>query len=145
MKNGSIIIKYIFIITHVLVIFSIIWFLLGHIWIFKKAIDLKYTTTSCVTNAPRASAIILIFEYCVGLCYLWFCMWNNPSVLHWFQQIIQSRLNHFTSDNSKTKRCIFLILDVLFKDNIPRLAVLDNDDLSNDEMNQVNIITQPIK
>jgi hypothetical protein len=94
LKLGGNIIKCIFAFTYCLVIFSIIWFIIGHIWIFR----ITYVSDNgnfCKTNVSKVSLMILLYEYIIGIWYITSRIWNNQSVLRWLQNIIQYRLGKF--------------------------------------------------
>ena len=74
-----------------MVIFGIVWFILGHVWIFHKT-DGSNQTHHCKTNVAQFAIAILILDYVFGIWYLTLRLWNSPSVLQWMQRIIQNRL-----------------------------------------------------
>ena len=83
--------KYIFAFIHLIVLFSIIWFFIGHIWILGK-VNVYDNGKLCKTNVGKFSVMILIFEYIFGIWYLSVRIWNSPSALQWLQKTIQHRL-----------------------------------------------------
>jgi hypothetical protein len=97
-KLNENVVKCIFAFTHLTVVFSIIWFFIGHIWIFQPK-------NVCKTNASKFSVVILIFEYIIGIWYLCSRIWNSPSVLQWLQKTIQHRLGKFSDDSKSFHTC----------------------------------------
>ena len=85
------VVKCVFAFTYCLVTFSIIWFVLGHIWIMKSENTFQ-DGQICKTTASKFIIVILFYEYVVGIWYVGSRVWNDPSILILFQNILQRRL-----------------------------------------------------
>lgn len=92
------VVKCIFAFTYFLVLFSLIWFVLGHIWIVQRTSVFDHEN-SCKTNVSKVTVVILLCEYILGIWYLGSRLWNSPCVLRWLQATIQRRLGKFSDDN----------------------------------------------
>lgn len=98
-------VKGIFGFTHFMVMFCILWFLLGHIFIYKSTTVFGQRNSSCTTNVSQVSIVILIFEYMIGIWYLCCRIWNSSAVLSWLQQMIRRRMDEFSNGN----HCFYIL------------------------------------
>ncbi|CAF3713943.1 unnamed protein product [Adineta steineri] len=113
--NGNVV-KCIFVVTYWLLTFSIAWFAIGHIWIFRKT-NVSSKGQFCETNVSTVSIIILLYGYILGIWYIGFSIWNNASILRWLQNIIQQRLkyNLISSFLFSNEKQLILVPSVAFR------------------------------
>lgn len=109
--------KCVFSFAHSLVVFSIIWYVAGHIWVFRNT-----ATSGCMTKASRAVIIVLILEYVIAFWYICSRIWNLSLVLCYLQQIIQQRLKKLP-----------------MVEHSPRLRIFENTDSPNEEIDKPQV------
>lgn len=114
--------KCIFTLAHSLVVFSVVWYILGHIWIFRITVTSDHANKVCMTNVSRAVIILLMLEYLIALWHVCSRIWNAALVLRWLQQVIQRRLDEFPNDHG------------------PRLRLFENTDSLDDETDQLHVV-----
>ncbi|UJR16627.1 hypothetical protein I4U23_003527 [Adineta vaga] len=115
------VVKCIFAFTYCLVIFSIIWFMFGHIWMFRK-INVSDNGQFCKTSTSKVTIMILLYEYLIGIWYMGSRIWNNLFILNSLQNFIQHRLHQLRPS-----------------------IVLEIADTSNDELDEISIVREPTR
>ena len=90
----------------------------------------------CKTTASKFIIVILFYEYVVGIWYVGSRVWNDPSILILFQNILQRRLG-------KLINLKYIWLFVLI-DQLRPSIVLQITDTSGDELDEVSIAQQPV-
>lgn len=129
--------KCIFTLAHSLVVFSVVWYILGHIWIFRITVTSDHANKVCMTNVSRAVIILLMLEYLIALWHVCSRIWNAALVLRWLQQVIQRRLDEFP--NSKWYFSLS-VRTFSVADHGPRLRLFENTDSLDEETDQPHVV-----
>ena len=74
--NQRHLIRYCVVLNHLLTIFSIIWFFIGHIWLVQE-ISFAFYRKFDIPGGTKLLIAMFILEYVIGIWLLYCCIRNN--------------------------------------------------------------------
>lgn len=81
--------------THLVTIFCVIWFFIGHVWFLPEIARQYY---ACSKTLHHFTQIIVLIQYIAGVWFIFCSIWNSPRTLRWLEKTIQHRLSQFSND-----------------------------------------------
>lgn len=87
--------------THLISIFCIVWFFVGHIWLVPEIVGHHYT---CKRMLHRFTQIMVLMQYTVGTWFIFCHIWSSPCALRWLEKKIQVRLTQISTANVHVKQ-----------------------------------------
>ncbi|CAF2263631.1 unnamed protein product [Rotaria magnacalcarata] len=90
--HGHTLIRHIFVFTHLVILFCIVWLFIGHIWIYG---DWPYYETYALTGFGIA---IVFIQYVIWIWLIMSYAWNRAWILRLLTKMIENRLNEFSCE-----------------------------------------------
>lgn len=116
-------IRQIITVAHLVTVFSIVWFFIGHIWFFQVFGGNSYWPWYGCGGMRAFTIIMVIVQYIAGIWITIFRIWYSPRVLSWFRKKVQHRLTQFP-DNNKCLHTEAPIVDQKSVDNNQCLTII---------------------
>jgi hypothetical protein len=86
--------------THLVTIFCIIWFCIGHIWFIQALTTIDPLHGDwCYRSIPTFHIILFVVQYIVCIRFVCSFIWNNPRILRYLRKNIHQRLNQFPNND----------------------------------------------